>query len=156
MITANLTVAIVDDDTEDRVIFSDAIGEVAKGYELVEYSDGSEIVAQLRRSELNLPDIIFLDINMPLVGGFKTLEIIRKEMKLNVPVVMYSTSSYEMDINRALVAGANVYLTKPSDFTELKKAIHKILTMRIQYESNFDTFVLSVWESKYKSLYFIL
>ena len=140
---------LVDDDSDDRNIFSKALSEVAADYDFNTFKDGKEAIAQFSESEnLLLPDILFLDINMPVIDGLEVLHIIRTELKITtLTIAMYSTSSDENDIIKALSGGANVYITKPREFERLKEAIHKVLNATLQKSDanlNIYTFVLSV------------
>ncbi|HEY0047074.1 MAG TPA: response regulator, partial [Flavobacterium sp.] len=77
-----------------------------------------------------LPDFIFLDLNMPEKGGKECLVEIRKHSKLKeIPVIIYSTSSSKKDIDDTYELGANLYITKPNSFTELRKAVRKIMAL---------------------------
>ena len=144
-----MSVYLVDDDADDRMIFAQAIAEVAENCSLVNFSNGRKIIDFLRtpESRLELPDLLLLDINMPILDGLAALEIIRTEMKLySLPIAMYSTSSLDADITKALVLGANLYITKPSSFDDLTVLLHKALSAVIQHNDDFDysTFVMTI------------
>ncbi|MNX88688.1 Chemotaxis protein CheY [compost metagenome] len=83
---------------------------------------------------------------MPIMGGLETLREIRKNQRYkSLSVAIYSTSSSEKDIEETLVSGANIYITKPSNFQCLKDAISKIMKMQFHIsELNRDTFVFVV------------
>jgi len=141
----NLKICLVDDDKDDREIFKDAFNELGTGDDLMTFNNGLEVLEYLEKIE-HVPDIIFLDLNMPIMGGLETLQIIRKNYRYkSLSVAIYSTSSSEKDIEETLVAGANVYITKPSNFQCLKDAISKIMKMQFHAsELNRDTFVFVV------------
>jgi len=148
-ITKKMTVFLVDDDADDRLIFSKAIERVAEACTVVQFRDGLEAIEAVKKEEnlASLPDIIFLDVNMPVIDGIETLAIIRNELKLyDQPIAMYSTSRVEADMTNALVAGANVYIKKPSKMADLTEVLCKVLNAVIQYHDTFEmkTFVLSV------------
>ena len=80
-----------------------------------------------------LPDILFLDLNMPRKTGHECL----LEIKLNdylkeLPVIIYSTSLNSDIVNSLYESGANYYVRKPGDFSELKKVIFEVLTITSQ------------------------
>jgi CheY-like chemotaxis protein len=79
------------------------------------------------------PDIIFLDINMPCVDGKQCLKEIRNNKELDkVPVVMFSTSNHEKDIEETFKNGANLYVSKPSFFIDQVKILQKIFSLNWQ------------------------
>lgn len=72
------------------------------------------------------PDLIVLDINMPEVTGLDFLEFLRLRREFrNLPVVMLSTESADVLVDRALALGADTYVTKPVAVEELEAAMHK-------------------------------
>ena len=76
----------------------------------------------------NLPDVLFLDINMPRKNGVECLAEIKKNIKLkDLPVVMFSTTNGWDTINSLFNTGANVYIHKPGDFAQLKQVIQHAL-----------------------------
>lgn len=75
------------------------------------------------------PDLILLDLNLPGHGGHAILQQIRSEHKLKfVPVVIFSTSSYDRDVLACYEAGANSYIIKPSQFNAFRVAIERAVT----------------------------
>ena len=91
----------------------------------------------LNDSNLDHPQLIFLDLNMPVMNGFECLKKIRTNPKLkDLVVAIYSTSSSERDIEETFVNGANIYINKPNKFEELKKTIAQVVKRNWQYEEN--------------------
>ena len=91
--------------------------------------DGSQLMNMLNASE-SLPDIIFLDLNMPGKNGKKCLEEIRGNKKFaKVQVVIYSTSVSKKDIDDTFSLGANLYIRKPNTFKELTEVIKKVFAI---------------------------
>ena len=77
-----------------------------------------------------LPDVLFLDLNMPRKNGFECLTEIKQHKKLkNLPVVIFSTSSAYDNINVLFKTGADVYIRKPSNFEQLVQVIKYALPM---------------------------
>lgn len=150
IITKQMSIILVDDDQEDRELFSEAISEIVETVNLKTFNDGSEIIEyfKVKDNRANLPSILFLDINMPLVNGLEALQILRTELKMNdLSIAMYSTSSLEVNIEEALILGANVYITKPTSYEKLKHVLYKVLQANLQFDKTnlrLDTFVLSV------------
>ena len=91
-------------------------------------ADGVEAMAYLRRegphADARLPDLILLDINMPRKDGFEVLHEIRRDAYLRgLPVIVFTTSSDQGDIDRAYVEGANSFITKPIGVDELEHVL---------------------------------
>lgn len=119
------TVMIVDDDDDDRFCFKEAITEIDPTYRCLEAKDGIEALARLRVAA-SLPDCIFMDINMPRMDGHQCLKELKDDAKLkNIPVVIYTTSSYKRDIDLAYRLGAADFLVKPVDVFSVKTQILK-------------------------------
>ena len=111
-----MIILYADDDSEDREIFAEILEEIDPQIMLLEAADGIETINILAQG--NLPDIIFLDINMPLLNGDQTLIEIRKDQRLkDTKVVMYSTSVNRASIPSYLTLNAQ-YLNKPYTIQE--------------------------------------
>lgn len=143
-----LKVVLVDDDEDDRLLFKDAIEEVNMNTSLLLFSNGKEFLDHLMLSGQSLPNLVFLDLNMPIKNGMECLTEIRQNDKLkDLSVAIYSTSSSEKDIEQTFVKGANIYINKPNDFVKLKKAISEVLKLNWQYHTsnlNRENFLLSI------------
>ncbi|WP_260850246.1 response regulator [Flavobacterium anhuiense] len=122
---------MADDDEDDRMLFADALQELDVPIELKQAPDGLRLLDMLYQAVLELPEIIFLDINMPGRSGFECLkEIKNAEGGLSgVKVVMLSTSSTPENIEFSYALGADLYAVKPSSFQSLKELLYHILTM---------------------------
>jgi CheY-like chemotaxis protein len=119
---------LVDDDTDDADMFHEALMEVDPSTVFYRAADGRDALATLKNYEHELPHIIFLDINMPRMDGWKCLaELKASDTYKNIPVMMYSTSSHQRDIDIALERGALCFMTKPSEYKELKEILAEII-----------------------------
>lgn len=115
---------IADDDIDDREMFCEALEAVAPGSVCYSAPNGRRVMIALTEGEIALPDIIFLDVNMPLMNGWQCLSKLKEaEAYKHIPAIMYSTSSHPEDVERAQRLGALCFFTKPSDFNELKKCL---------------------------------
>jgi CheY-like chemotaxis protein len=122
---------LVDDDVDDHEIFKSALAQVDEGIHLVIASNGKEALQMLAAQE-QLPDYIFLDLNMPRMGGLQFLTEIKKSETLhNIPVIVYSTSNHPDDRGKALDAGATKFFTKPAKFSELCELLQSLLSQRV-------------------------
>jgi CheY-like chemotaxis protein len=119
---------LIDDDTDDQEIFSLALKEVSEDYTCEVSSDGYEALHHLIHAR-QLPDYIFLDLNMPRMNGKECLAELKKVDRLRqIPVVIYSTSSFQHDINETRALGAAAFITKPFSVDELTRTLHHFFT----------------------------
>ncbi|WP_158975304.1 response regulator [Cellulophaga sp. L1A9] len=143
-----LNIALADDDEDDRLLFKDAIEEIKIKTKLSLFTNGKELMDYLVLPNVILPEVIFLDLNMPIKNGMQCLKEIRDHAKLrDLSVAIYSTSSSERDIEETFVNGANVYINKPNSFGELRTVIEKVLQLNWQYETsalNRENFLLRI------------
>lgn len=120
-------ILLVDDDIDDRDIFCEAINEIAPIVACDYATNGKDALVQLASAQPALPDLIFLDINLPVINGWQCLSTLKQTESLRrIPVIMYSTSSYDRDKQMAKELGALTFLSKPSDFEELKSILTKV------------------------------
>lgn len=118
---------LADDDADDRELFSDALFKIHSSIICHCVSDGKEVLEKLDTKEFTKPDIIFLDINMPVMNGWQCLKKLKEtEAYKHIPVIMFSTSSHQRDANIALDLGALCFFTKPGDFNQLKNILEVI------------------------------
>lgn len=130
-------VVLADDDEDDRLFFTEAFDELKIKTKVETYKDGVELMEALKHSDAVLPNILFLDLNMPKKSGLECLIDIKNDKKFdNIAIAIYSTSASEEDIENTFVNGANIYIKKPHDFNQLKKVLSEVVTTNWQYHSN--------------------
>jgi|SRR5688572_7511488 len=118
-------ILLAEDDQDDVLIFQLAIDELSKTIILSIAENGEKLVAMV---EEILPDIIFLDINMPCLTGQECLREIRSRKKFdNVPIIMYTSHGDLHMIDDAYRDGANFYMIKSNSIHELTDKLNKIL-----------------------------
>lgn len=123
-----MTIFYADDDLEDCELFTEALKQIDPQVKSIIAKDGREALAYLSNTT-DLPDYIFLDINMPLVDGKKCLMEIKKSNKLqSIPVIMYSTTSDTSEIREYYKLGAHDFLIKPNNFNTLCDSLESIFT----------------------------
>ncbi|MEP2281068.1 response regulator [Maribacter sp.] len=123
-----LNVFLADDDSDDRTFFSDALREIPIQTKITEFNNGVDLMAGLLSNDIEKPDVIFLDLKMPMMDGFECLADIRDlEKYADTPVIIYSTSYHPKEITRLDEMGASLYLQKPSSYNQLKTLLHKCL-----------------------------
>ena len=141
-------IILADDDQDDRDFFSDAFGELKIQTKIALFENGIQLMDYLIDKQSHLPDILFLDLNMPLKSGIECLKEIKETPRLkNIAIAIYSTSASEEDIEETFVQGANVYIKKPSDFVVLKKLLNDVVTLNWQYQTsglNRENFLLKM------------
>ena len=124
-----VTFLLADDDADDKTLFCEALSEIDPAIVCHTASDGKEALEILSEKQIKKPNIIFLDINMPVMDGWQCLGRLKEHMDhKDIPVIMYSTSSYQRDIELALQGGAFCFFTKPSDYRELRNILKLIAT----------------------------
>lgn len=120
---------LADDDVEDCEIFAEALREVNAAATLTLSKNGHELMKLLQQEHLLKPDVIFLDLNMPIKSGYQCLKEIRENPVLKDHiVVIFTTSSLKEDIDLMYKLGANLYIVKPSDFDRLKDIIRTVFS----------------------------
>lgn len=139
-------IILADDDEDDRLFFTDAFNELKISTKVGTFNDGVELMNYLNDSESVLPNILFLDLNMPKKNGIECLHEIKSNSRFDdIAIAIYSTSSSEEDIEETFVLGANIYIKKPSDFASLKKILSDVVSINWQYHTsglNKDNFLL--------------
>jgi chemotaxis family two-component system response regulator Rcp1 len=139
-----MEVLLVEDSPGDVRLTQEAFKDAKVHINLHVASDGAEAMAFLSRegkhADVPRPDLILLDLNLPKKDGREVLEEIKENPALkSIPVVVLTTSAYEMDIVRSYQCHANCYITKPVDLDGFLKVVRSI-----------DSFWLSVVQLPHK------
>ncbi|MDO4262645.1 MAG: response regulator [Deinococcus sp.] len=118
---------LVEDEQADAELFQELLGEVAAHTKVIHMGNGQEALDYLQQlgeeqpgeqSGLR-PNLIVLDLNMPVMNGHAFLEHAKKDERLSdIPVLVLSTSDHADDVQRAYQAHASGYLVKPTSFHE--------------------------------------
>ena len=119
---------IADDDTDDSGMFCEALYHVApEKMRCLKVENGQELFEFLAHEGRLMPDLIFLDINMPIMNGWQCLVKLKNDSTWkDIPTIMYSTSSSRRDIDLAYELGAMLFVTKPEDMDELRSILEVI------------------------------
>lgn len=121
------TILLIDDDTDDQEIFTSALAFIDDSIVCTIAPNGYEGIMQLKEAD-TLPDIIFLDLNMPMMNGLQFLREIKATSRIkHVPVVIYSTATDMKTIEETRQLGAQQFFTKPEKFSELVGLLHNVL-----------------------------
>lgn len=122
-------VLLAEDDEEDVHLFNMVLSELNKSIIVTVAADGILLMALLKQAIL-LPEMIFLDLNMPHKNGFECLREIKGNEKWNgIKIVILSTSSQPQQIENAYKGGADLYLAKPVSYTQFKSMMEKCLSL---------------------------
>jgi CheY-like chemotaxis protein len=129
-----LNILIAEDDADDRFFFDRALSELDNATRLTAVNDGEQLMDYLTEHPEDLPDVLFLDINMPRKSGYECMSEIKGNPLLkDLFVVMFSTF-YSRQINyeqEMLIKLHNIgmedFIRKPQDFEQLKQTILKVL-----------------------------
>jgi CheY-like chemotaxis protein len=112
-------IIIVDDDQDDLELFELALKETCPGYMLHTLSKAESFISFIE--EIENPQLVILDLNMPVFDGRDCLRWIRSHSRLKqVPVIVLSTSASQRDIEDCMASGANQYIVKPYSYSDLK------------------------------------
>jgi CheY-like chemotaxis protein len=143
VITKNIF--LVEDDEDDQHFFIEAIKEIDKSICICVAKNGVEALNKLDNMN-SLPDVIFMDINMPLMNGFECLTLLKKHIRLKtIPVVILTTSNNPKEAEVAKVLGAVFFLSKPSDSSLWKRNIMGIMNLYflpISEQKNYEHIVV--------------
>ncbi|OXA70477.1 hypothetical protein B0A67_15790 [Flavobacterium aquidurense] len=123
-------IILAEDDKDDQELFIDALDEAEIASEVTTVENGQELLDNLRDQSQRDPDIIFIDINMPVKGGKKALEEIKNDKDLrDIPTVMLSTWDHASDIEDTFDKGADLYVQKPSSFNGFVLVLKKVFLL---------------------------
>lgn len=125
-----LHLLLADDDADDRDFFQEALENIAFAGQLTTVQDGEELMQWLTQKKGNLPDLLFLDLNMPRKNGYECLAEIKQNPDLQVlPVIILTTSSNPSEMEKLSQIGAHNYIQKPADLSKLAQVIKQVLPM---------------------------
>ncbi len=127
-------ILLVEDSPSDQLLITRALEDSRVGCEMLILDDGKKTLQLLRREppyddqqQYPTPDLILMDINMPIMDGTTAVKLIRADDRLpNIPIIMLTTSAEQADVNAAYEAGANAYIAKPVDYSQLIDILKKI------------------------------
>ncbi|MEJ0105893.1 MAG: response regulator [Bacteroidota bacterium] len=129
MAATTVRLLLADDDHDDCWLFKDALKELQVTADLTIVHNGEDLMRYLTAEKNELPHALFLDLNMPRKNGFECLSEIRDNRTWkNLPVIIISTSFDPVTGNQLYASGAQYFIRKPNEFTQLKKLISKVIS----------------------------
>lgn len=144
----HIDIMLADDDKDDCNFFREALEELPFLSKLTTLHDGQQLLQHLSQTAINLPDVLFLDLNMPRKSGFDCLTEIKANNQIkSIPVIILSTSLEHRIANLLYKNGARHYIRKPSHFSQLKQIIHLAINKVIKEKYaplTQDNFIISL------------
>ncbi|MBT4643800.1 MAG: PAS domain S-box protein [Deltaproteobacteria bacterium] len=141
-------ILIVEDDDNSRNILADTIKFA--GFDVIEASNGQEGINLFRFRQ---PDLIFMDMRMPLMDGFQaTQDIKNTNGKKSPPIIAVTAIAFEEDKVKVLESGCDGYIRKPVQANEIYDALHKYLGVQFVYEEIKEVPSIVTHNSKVKEL----
>jgi CheY-like chemotaxis protein len=121
------SILLVEDDQDDQIFFIEALSEIENATLYDVANNGKEALDRLQ-NQVMLPDLIFMDINMPMMNGIECLtEIIKNPKTTNIPVVMLTTDTGRIELARK--SGAKAFIKKPSDGKTLRGQLQQMISL---------------------------
>jgi len=117
-------ILVVEDNEQNRILMRQILSH--RGYEVLEAVDGA---AGLKMAREHMPDLILLDLQMPVMGGFAVIRELRKTPELSkLKVIAVTSFAMKGDREKALEAGFDDYVTKPIDTRNFAELVKKIIS----------------------------
>jgi CheY-like chemotaxis protein len=125
------SVYIADDDSDDVYFVRSAFDQVGLDVKLEHFMNGRELMEALQLQK-DLPNLVFLDLNMPVMDGKEALRLIRGDNRLHdIPVVILSTSSQKNEQENCMTCGAAGYFVKPFSFNRYLEIVRQVKELYI-------------------------
>lgn len=118
---------LIDDDEDEYLLFQQAISELKINVEIRYINNCSEMLELLDQG--HIPDLLFLDLNMPMIGGRECIKKIREKLKDKLSIIIYSTSKHQPDVDGTHQDGANLYVIKPNSFEGLLQTLKAVFSI---------------------------
>lgn len=120
-------ILLADDDKDEFILLKNAVSKNYPDAEVRYAANWLDIWKILLKM---LPDLLIMDLRIPVKDGLECLSSIRQHTKYDtMPIVMFSGSTNQQDIDTAYAQGANLYIIKPDSFQQLEKIVHYLFNM---------------------------
>jgi DNA-binding NarL/FixJ family response regulator len=121
------SIFITDDDEDDQGMLKDALKDISPAYKIETFRTCAELFAML---EHFTADMLFVDLDMPGKNGLQCIKDIKaNDTTAKVPIVVFSSTSRESNIEVAYQAGAHLFMVKPSSYFGLINTLRKVLSL---------------------------
>lgn len=130
-------VYLIDDDEDEYLLFQQALAELNIDVEMTYINNCAEMLELLDKG--HIPDVVFLDLNMPSISGRECVRKIREKLKDKLFIVIYSTSKYQPDVDATHQDGANLYVIKPNSFEGLMQTLKGVFSIDWKQKFNLPT-----------------
>jgi CheY-like chemotaxis protein len=120
-------VYLIDDDEDEYMLFKQAVSELNLNVEVKYINNCAEMLNLLEEGDI--PDLLFLDLNMPVISGRECIKKIREKIKDKLSIIIYSTSKYPPDVEGTHQDGANLYVIKPNSFEGLMQTLKAVFSI---------------------------
>ncbi|MGV3558321.1 response regulator [Larkinella arboricola] len=128
-------IAVVDDDEDDLFLIQEAFKSCLNEENVILASSGVDLLLRLETVSI-LPSFLLLDLNMPQMSGFDVLTRLRSDPRYTLmPVLIFSTSNAQPDVDRAYELGANSYVKKPASFADYKSVVEDLCNFWLRVAS---------------------
>lgn len=127
-----LKILLIEDDKIERMKFSKVSSKLGK-HTIIEAENGEKALDIL--AQIELPNLIVLDLNMPKINGIEFLRILKSNKSLQyIPIVVMSTSNNHIDVKKCYEIGVSGYIIKPLHYEDYQKKISHLLSYWIDNE----------------------
>jgi CheY-like chemotaxis protein len=121
------SIYVADDDADDSFLLVNALRQVVPDAAVTEFSNGSRLLQAMSQT---LPDLIFLDLDMPGTNGLECIHSIREDARMqHTPSVVFSSTDRPGNIQAAFEIGADLFLVKPHTYSELVRSLERIMAL---------------------------
>jgi len=132
----SLQILLVEDDPDDVELLKEALKDNRVLYSIDVVMQGDEVIPHLENTDI-LPEIILLDLNLPKIHGKEILKVLKSGNAFrDIPVVILTTSSTKTDIEYCLGAGAETFITKPTNTEGFDQMVTKIVEIASKQQEN--------------------
>ena len=133
-------ILLIEDNPADKRMIQEIFKEFNTKTKIYTVTDGVEALKFLNKKEIHQnrvdPDLIFLDLNIPLIDGFEVLkEIKTNETLKNIPLIVLTTSNYKEDFLKAQKLQADCFITKPLNYNEFNTILRDIDECWLKFKS---------------------
>jgi CheY-like chemotaxis protein len=140
---------LAEDDHDDIMLFESALDTMNTDADLIVCINGNEAIKGLETAGAHYPDIVFLDINMPLKNGLECLKHIRNGISKRLPVFLFTTADDMLSVEEARKLGATGYLSKPASLKDLCTLLQNVLSIDWGHRSENDFYLYLKHENAY-------